>query len=671
MMKPSREYSVYIRRDSREELRKIAYGVAVEARKRGLRISAAEIVEATRLLALYAAVSGVETLTPDEIALVLSSVYAKRMHEERIVNEIVKDLVKRCCLPRSSAKRIEDEIEKDLHTLGLHYGAKLRRRNYTSGKTQGAYARLKLLGIIRRGRKGEYVVSSSQARRIIEQLAHRYRDYKDAVRDMIKRNIARHGGIVASMGYELFNYIDSRELSIDELVKLYRYAGKNKHLKRIISRSIEEKMNQGEHYSDAESVYEILRKENMLSRHHLRSILERNPRLAERAVKDFGREILLDIAVEMSSHNKDGAIEIALKAIGARASRRGVVAEMLDRREIGLLSSIGRGPNEALDVLNRLAEAKNYLLKSLVEPTDALLEYAEYEFTRAVERWSSIRSQYDGKLADIIESEIARLKQLFDAAERGDTYTLMKNIVKSMDVFEALKLLHTVYSSTNDRRIRSYAVMLMKSLWREARVEHGMRLSRKSCFSSTRGRLHIRKTLENIVRFSSNPIVRITRYSTKQYTVVVDKSGSMRPYAVYTVLAASALAASISRLIIFDENATMYSNLKLVNPLRIVDLVLSTKFAGYTDIVNAIRLAARAAMPQHMVLISDLKQTIAADEPIEDILRELRQRGWRITIILPPKHDTRVANKIRHYARLYVIKAPQDIAPVMRRIIRS
>ncbi|WP_338252296.1 vWA domain-containing protein [Pyrodictium abyssi] len=670
-MKPSREYSVYIRRDSREELRKIAYGVAVEARKRGLRISAAEIVEATRLLALYAAVSGVETLTPDEIALVLSSVYAKRMHEERIVNEIVKDLVKRCCLPRSSAKRIEDEIEKDLHTLGLHYGAKLRRRNYTSGKTQGAYARLKLLGIIRRGRKGEYVVSSSQARRIIEQLAHRYRDYKDAVRDMIKRNIARHGGIVASMGYELFNYIDSRELSIDELVKLYRYAGKNKHLKRIISRSIEEKMNQGEHYSDAESVYEILRKENMLSRHHLRSILERNPRLAERAVKDFGREILLDIAVEMSSHNKDGAIEIALKAIGARASRRGVVAEMLDRREIGLLSSIGRGPNEALDVLNRLAEAKNYLLKSLVEPTDALLEYAEYEFTRAVERWSSIRSQYDGKLADIIESEIARLKQLFDAAERGDTYTLMKNIVKSMDVFEALKLLHTVYSSTNDRRIRSYAVMLMKSLWREARVEHGMRLSRKSCFSSTRGRLHIRKTLENIVRFSSNPIVRITRYSTKQYTVVVDKSGSMRPYAVYTVLAASALAASISRLIIFDENATMYSNLKLVNPLRIVDLVLSTKFAGYTDIVNAIRLAARAAMPQHMVLISDLKQTIAADEPIEDILRELRQRGWRITIILPPKHDTRVANKIRHYARLYVIKAPQDIAPVMRRIIRS
>lgn len=671
MMKPLREYSAYIRRDGGEELRKIAYGVAVEARKRGLRISAAEIVEAARLLALYAAVSGVEMLTPDEIALVLSSVYAKRLHEERIVNEIVKDLIKRRCLARSSAKRIEDEIEKDLHTLGLHYGAKLRRRNYTSGKTQGAYARLKLLGIIRRGRKGEYVVSSSQARRIIEQLAHRYRDYKDAVRDMIKRNIARHGGIVASMGDELFNYIDSRELSIDELVKLYRYAGKNKHLKRIISRSIEEKMNQGEHYSDAESVYEILRKENMLSRHHLRSILERNPRLAERAVKDFGREILLDIAVEMSLHNKDRAVEIALKAIGARASRRGVVAEMLNRREIGLLSSIGRGPNEALDVLNRLAEAKNYLLKSLVESTDALLEYAEYEFTRAVERWSSIRSQYDGKLADIIESEIARLKQLFDAAERGDSYTLMKNIVKSMDVFEALKLLHAVYSSTNDRRIRSYAIMLMKSLWREARAEYGMRLSRKSRFSGTRGRLHIRKTLENIVRFSSNPIVKTTRYSTKQYTVVVDKSGSMRPYAIYTVLAASALAASISRLIIFDENATMYSNLKRVNPLRIVDLVLSTKFAGYTDIVNALRLAARATIPQHMVLISDLKQTIAVDESIEEILRELRQRGWRITIILPPKHDTRVVNKIRHYARLYVIKSPQDIAPVMRRIIRS
>lgn len=670
-MKPLREYSAYIRRDGGEELRKIAYGVAVEARKRGLRISAAEIVEAARLLALYAAVSGVEMLTPDEIALVLSSVYAKRLHEERIVNEIVKDLIKRRCLARSSAKRIEDEIEKDLHTLGLHYGAKLRRRNYTSGKTQGAYARLKLLGIIRRGRKGEYVVSSSQARRIIEQLAHRYRDYKDAVRDMIKRNIARHGGIVASMGDELFNYIDSRELSIDELVKLYRYAGKNKHLKRIISRSIEEKMNQGEHYSDAESVYEILRKENMLSRHHLRSILERNPRLAERAVKDFGREILLDIAVEMSLHNKDRAVEIALKAIGARASRRGVVAEMLNRREIGLLSSIGRGPNEALDVLNRLAEAKNYLLKSLVESTDALLEYAEYEFTRAVERWSSIRSQYDGKLADIIESEIARLKQLFDAAERGDSYTLMKNIVKSMDVFEALKLLHAVYSSTNDRRIRSYAIMLMKSLWREARAEYGMRLSRKSRFSGTRGRLHIRKTLENIVRFSSNPIVKTTRYSTKQYTVVVDKSGSMRPYAIYTVLAASALAASISRLIIFDENATMYSNLKRVNPLRIVDLVLSTKFAGYTDIVNALRLAARATIPQHMVLISDLKQTIAVDESIEEILRELRQRGWRITIILPPKHDTRVVNKIRHYARLYVIKSPQDIAPVMRRIIRS
>ncbi|HIQ24138.1 MAG TPA: VWA domain-containing protein [Pyrodictium delaneyi] len=671
MMKLSRECLVYTRRDSGEELGKIAYEVAIEARKKGLRVSVAEIVEAARLLALYTAVSGVETLTPDDIAFVLSSVYAKRTHEERIVSEIVKDLVKRRCLLRSSAKRIEDEIEKDLHILGLHYGAKLRGRNYTSGKTQGAYARLKLLGIIRRGRKGEYVVSSSQARRIIEQLANRYQDYKDAVRDMIKRNITRHGGIVASMGDELLNYIDSSELSIDELVKLYRYAGKNKHLKRIISKSIEEKVNQGEHYNDAESVYEILRKENMLSRHHLRSILERNPRLAERAAKDFGREILLDIAVEISSHNKDGAVEIALKAIGARASRRGVITEMLNRREIELLSSIGRGPNEALDVLNKLAEAKNYLLKSLVERTDASLEYAEYEFIRAAERWSRIRSQYDGKLADIVESEIARLKQLFDAAERGDSYTFMKNIVKNMDVLEALKLLHTVYNSTTDRRIRSYAIMLMKSLWREARAGYGMRLSRKSCFSSTRGRLHMRKTLENIVRFSSNPIVRTTKCSTKQYTVVVDKSGSMRPYAVYTVLAASALAASISRLIIFDENATMYSNLKRVNPLRIVDLVLSTKFAGYTDIVNALRLAAKATMPQHMVIISDLKQTIAVDGSVEEILRELRQRGWQITIILPPRHDTRMLNKIRQYARLYIIKTPQDIAPVMRRIIRS
>ncbi|ALL01072.1 hypothetical protein Pyrde_1024 [Pyrodictium delaneyi] len=672
-MRPSRKYSGYTHKLSDQAMYQIAYETALEARKRGLHVSTAEVVEAARLLALYMAVSGAKTLAPDDIAFVLSSVYAKRMREGAIIHEIVREITKRRQPSQAYvAKHIEAEIDKDLQALGLRYGSKIRHRRLTSEKAQSAYARLKLLGIIRRGRKGEYVVHSSQARRIAEQLARHYRDYKDAIKDVIRRNITRNSSIVASMGTELLNYIDLEDLSIDELTRLYRHAGKNEHLRYIVSRTIEEKINKGEHYSDASSIYEILRKEKLLQKKHLRYLLEQNPKLAERAVKDFGKEAVLDVVAELSTYNKEGAVEIALKAIGMQASRRGVVTEILNRNQISLLSSIGSSQSEALEVLNRLATAKKYLAKSLVDDTRALLDYAEYEYTRAVEEWSKIKDHYENiDLAQIVESEITRLKQLIDAAERGDIYSLIKSIVKNMDVFEALKLLSTIYNDANNKRVRSYAIMLMRSLWRESRGNTGLRPSRKIRLSKTKGRLHIRKTLEKIVRFNPSPLTRITKHTTRQYIVVVDKSGSMRSYALYTILAASALATSISKLIVFDENITIYRNIKHINPLHVVDLILSTRFSGYTNIVDALRSAAKGSTPRHIVLISDLKQTIATDATVEEVIRELRLKGWQITIVLPPKHDARVLNRIKPYTRFYIIRTPQDIPSIMRRILRS
>ena len=164
-MKPLKEYSVCVPKSSDEAIYRVAYEVALEARKRGLHVSTAEIVEAARLLALYMAASSTKTPIPSDIAFVLASVYAKRMHEDIVINEIVKEIIERSCLNRlQQTRHIEAEIDRDLQILGLCYGSKIRRRELANEKAQSAYARLKMLGIIRRGRKGEYVVHSSQAR---------------------------------------------------------------------------------------------------------------------------------------------------------------------------------------------------------------------------------------------------------------------------------------------------------------------------------------------------------------------------------------------------------------------------------------------------------------------------------------------------------------------------
>lgn len=671
MTRSSRRYSGCGPRDGLQDPRELALRVAVEARRKGLRISTAEIVEATRLLALYTAVAGFKPQSPEEIAFVLASVYTKRAGEERIVREAVEELFGRR-QAGNPARRIEEEIERDLQSLGLYYGAKLRRRDYaSSSRARSAYARLRLLGIIRKGRKGEYVVSSSQARRMIDSLARRYGGYREAVRDAIKQGIKRNGSLIATMGVDVLNYIDLRDFSVDELVKLYRYAGRDKQLRRIVSRLIADKVGRGEHYTSAESVYEILRREGVLSQHHLRNILERNPRLAEKAARDFGREALLDIAAEMARHDREGAVEVALRALGARSSRRGALSEILERNEPGLLSSIGEAPDEVLDTLNTVATAKSYLLKGLSDPTGAALEYAEYELGRAVVRWEEIRKKYHGRIVDIIESEMLQLRQLLEAARRGDAYTILKGMVRHMDAFGALKLLHEVYSSTGDGRLRNYALMLMKKLWREARARYGLRPSRRTRFSPVQGRLHVRRTLANLVRLNPSPLVRRAKYALRQYVVVVDKSGSMKPYAVYAVLVASSLAASIRRLVVFDENVTVYNNLSRLYPLRVVDLIFSTKFSGYTDIVSALQQAAAGLNPGHLVLVSDLRQTVAASARVEEVLEGLWRRGWWITIVLPPRYDVEVAQRIQSYARLHVVRSAEDVARVMMRIVRA
>jgi len=634
------------------DIPRFAVALAAELRRRGLRVSAADASTAARLLDTYLALGG--SADAREVAEVMVSVYAKRRGEEDIVRRLVLEF---CGARHSQSAKLEitAAIYKDIRRLGARAGAAIPQPvKRMSAEEREAFARLSLLGLVRRGRRGYYIARHGAISSVAESLAREGMSYHEALAERLRKNLKRGpSDYVRLLGSSVLDLLDLGQLGIRELANLYRSASSGPVRSAAARRIAEIARKEGVDRRDAAGVADILRKHGLIDEAVAGRLLEAEPRLAARLEPVIGREAVLDVAAGISRRSPAQAALLASAALRNRNARGAY--ELLARHR--MLQDIRELDEERLGMLSSLAEAYRSLVNYFTSGNVGYLDAAEYYLGRA----EVLRG--DTRLSHIY----ANVEEAVTSARSGLVGRALKILVEEMEPFEAVSFLAGIRLGDEATR-RIAATLAARILARARSAPRGVRVKPRYVRAAEGEILDIRETIYNIVRNLPQPLVWRRRRRVRTLVLVLDKSASMRQYSFYALLAAAALAPLVDRLVVFDEKAAVYGRRALPsNWRRLVDLLLSTSFEGHTDIVTALKAATEGVPPRHLVLITDMVQTVVTRRDPAEMLNELASRGWRISLILP---STRLAvsTPLARGVNVYRVEEPAEVERVVYHI---
>jgi uncharacterized protein with von Willebrand factor type A (vWA) domain len=521
-----------------------------------------------------------------------------------------------------------------------------------------AFARLRLIGVIRRSRRGYYVAKPSTINAIAREVAGNYGSYREALGRKLEALLRKGKGldIIRMMGDSVLDYLDIDKLSLGELRSLYEGLRGDAAREAIAHRIARRVKKEGVSKADAEKVLDILGRHSLLDVESVRRILSAEPRLAQQLSGMIGYSTMLDLAADMEPTR---AATLVSRAQGKRSYR--AAYEMLAR--FGKIHEAGDMDERSLSLWEYVARAFQSIVEYLASGSEGYLEAAEYYLARVS------GSSCEGCRYAPPSTIVSDLLEAVEAAREGLLTRSLSLIVKYMEPFEATQLLVTVGASR--RELRRAALFLVFQILRRVRGESKGRVVKKQWLQTAYGeRVDVRASLFNMVRLASEPIVRLGRRHAESIVLALDKSGSMRPYSFYSVLVASSFAPLIKRLVVFDERVTVYPN-RLIRGSswrKIIEMIISTDFSGYTDVVGALREATKGLTPHWLVVISDLRQTVASRDSVIDVLRELGSRGWKIAVIAPA--NARIPREVRSLrgVYVYVVEKPRDVARIVLKI---
>jgi hypothetical protein len=610
--------STRLLRDCLDDLAGLVVRTAVLLEGRGgRRIPVSEKVLAANLLANYAALGEVGL---SDIVFVLVSVFSKY---EYGVDDVREAVAAACGEAGEAAGALRRGVSRDLASLRASFGSSIRRPLRRMGREEReAYARLRLLGFIRHGRRGAYVVGERQADRIMEELSRRFSSYGEAVAHGI-REALRSGRLepLRLMGNSVLDYVDIDSLSLREMLGLYRVV-KGRAAKRAVAEGIAEHVRKrGVERADAARVADALVEQGVLDYRVAERLLLSEPRLAERLASSIGREQVLDLAERLAGVSPKSAAVAAARALGAGAREREAL-ELLAR--LGRLGdAAGEGlDSKAMEALSTLSRALNSLVSFVSENNQAYLDLAEYEIEK-------IRN---GRVGGSLFGLLERLEASVRAFRSGSFALGVSMLVEMLDPGEALELVNLAAASRPEFR-RAARVMALRVLRRALRSTFGRRSAARR--RSRYGRVEVRETLYNMARNLPEPLVYVDRVRLARLVLALDKSASMRRHAFYALVSAASFAPLVERLVIFDETPYVLPRSVVSNDSRLVEYIVSLRFSGYTDIVAGIQAAVANLSPRKLVLISDMKQTVRRREDVSELLCSLAERGWRIHVIAP------------------------------------
>ncbi|MGC8953832.1 MAG: VWA domain-containing protein, partial [Desulfurococcus sp.] len=173
----------------------------------------------------------------------------------------------------------------------------------------------------------------------------------------------------------------------------------------------------------------------------------------------------------------------------------------------------------------------------------------------------------------------------------------------------------------------------------------------------------------------SNEIV-YRRHRRRQRMIgIVDVSGSMARFALWSILSLAVLFPSVSYIVLFSERSNVYRSpvKKTARMLAgFLEKLYTEGFKGYTNISDALRRAGELALRSNsrtMVLFSDLKQTIPDVDPWI-VAGELVKKGLKVIIVVPRSIEEETIEKYRKEGcDVVVVENPENIANILKRRI--
>lgn len=305
---------------------------------------------------------------------------------------------------------------------------------------------------------------------------------------------------------------------------------------------------------------------------------------------------------------------------------------------------------------------------------EAIGSYLEYLLTG-----DASYKTYALHVAERIDASILdpRYKPVLESIINGDDGRLLFLLGREMSL-DALELISIKLGDEYSRRgildpvLVKKAVVLGLRLLNYMRKKAGLPQKRKAV--GVKGRLEVRETMYKWVRFNYNSVFK-GRVKRRRLIGVVDVSGSMARFSLWSILSLAFTLPATSHVVVFSEEARVYKlpSRKTVAVLAgFLEKLYTEGFKGYTNISRALRVAGELALKtgsKTLLLFSDLKQTVPGEEPWS-VAGSLTSKGLRIVALTPYTTSDVVAEKYRSAGcDVVAVENPESIPIILKRKI--
>lgn len=661
--------------------------IVYNLRSYGVNVSVAEILDAINMIKAYCLVNNINN--PDELGLnelkyIIKSVFVKRDHVDKYFEEVWR----KTTISKQAAKKLFEQIESGLCKLKLRYGSKFKSIDKVLSKARTKkekktleviFTNLQRIGVIKKYRRGYFVVDRETAHEIAVNLARKgYSDIEEASKDIaiellktipqykLSKNIDLyiHGGIERER---------LSQISTPKLLELGYYVHKkgDKHFLKEIADELKNRV-----FVDyiTEKHIQFLKDAGLLTDKNILEIIRYKPKLLRNLGNVLKNTGIVDRIIENT--NISDLVNTLPHIIDNIDNN--ILENLIERLPITQLHKLPRR------ILNRIEDEKlrddlriamevskifNYITSNQIDKdrVEAYKYYAEYILSKIVGATPKTNIGYKAL------SLAKKLQYAFTLNAIGESYieNILMEIAKNMNFVETWNLLRNLYK-VSDTKWKNKIKRLAYRLWIKQAGNVKSYIYKGWTKSRIRGRINVRETLLNIIRFKNNPVVYRDRNELKDVNLVVDISGSMDKYSTWVLLTASAFIKNVKRITLFhsdtitiDVQGSRYINL-------LIDYLLTLEFRGYTDIVKALRETVKGARTRRIILISDLKQTVNSDEDVSDFIINLVSKGWSITVIAPLSADELVLRALNENGiPVYLIDDPLRTPLVFYRVWRS
>ncbi|MGC9112655.1 VWA domain-containing protein [Acidilobus sp.] len=330
------------------------------------------------------------------------------------------------------------------------------------------------------------------------------------------------------------------------------------------------------------------------------------------------------------------------------------VARAVDPRLLWRVEIKGFIKGSSLEALVKASLSLRHAAASLSNRELHYLQLAVEESKYAETALSKVNEEELGETARRLLNEA---KAIIGVAQ-GDTSSLA-----DLPLEVLIPVVQDLYINTEDvKERRALERLLELSLTGIAGLYQGKRTT----YNAVGGRLDLRRSELKYIRMVNNFMTYRRREKAKNFSLLLDISGSMRPYSSMALAAAALATDSIDLLVLFNDTVKLVKG-----PLKrqtMIRLLASLRFDGYTNISQALRASETA---KRAVIISDLRQTVRDLEPSEAICSFI-SKGRRLALLAPPSATLAEISKIQGCgASVVTVSGQSDVIRAFSKILRK